>query len=399
MRGAARVACGADAVAPPRGLLAAATLPCLLAASPLLLPTLAAAHASAPGGPLDLQAGHGWGYWLLGLWQAGFVLAWLGYALGAARRRAPWGRQLAFHAAMLVAGLALFGPLDDWAAQSTAMHMVQHMLLMVVVAPLAVLARPWAPWRAVLGSAADGAWRLVARLAQRPLACALLHALAVWAWHAPPLYRAALFDTGWHVLEHASFLVTAWLLWWSVLNPGRQRAVPATLALLFTLMHTGMLGAVLSFARQPLYRPGVHELADQQLAGLLMWIPGGCVYLLAVAWAGWRWLAPPVSSGAAPPAPGTMLAYAPHDTAPAPRTPDFPVGAAGGLHGGAAGHPGAVLWRAAVGGDHLVAVHAAASPAVAALARPAHAGGIADAADGAVDRGAAVRLPERGADQ
>jgi putative membrane protein len=244
-------------------------------------------------------AAHAHGSWFSGdsahapIWfsQAVFVMAWFTYAFGAMRQRPqPW-RRAAFHGAMLVAGVALFGPFDDWAASSTAAHMAQHMLLMVVVAPLAVLARPLVQWRAALGPPVDAVWRACARLSRHPMRCALLHATAIWVWHAPAPYMAAVMHTGLHVLEHASFLFTGWLFWWSVLRPGREGVLQAALALLFTVTHTGMLGALLTFAQVPLYWRESRELWDQQLAGLLMWIPGGMVYVLAAGWAAWRWLA------------------------------------------------------------------------------------------------------------
>jgi len=237
------------------------------------------------------------------LWfaQAVFVLAWLGYVhgcrAGAGLHRPRRGPRLAFHLAMLIAGLALFGPLDALAERNTAWHMGQHMLLIVVVAPLLVLARPLPQWRAVLGARVDAVWRLLHRLSRRPMLCALLHAAAIWFWHAPGPYVAAVQTPLWHVLEHACFLFSAWLFWWSVLRPGRLSALPAAGALLFTVMHTGMLGALLSFATVPLYSTEVTALADQQLAGLVMWVPGGFVYLLAVVWAASRWLP---SQGAPP---------------------------------------------------------------------------------------------------
>lgn len=223
--------------------------------------------------------------------QALFTVAWFSYAWGAARKAPQSARRAIFHAGMLLAGLALFGPFDDWAGSSTAWHMVQHMLLIAVVAPLLVLARPLAQWRAAWGRALDPAWRAVLRWARRPMWCATLHAAAIWIWHAPGPYMAAVQHNGWHVLEHASFLFTGWLFWWAVLRPGRGGVLVATLALLFTVMHTGLLGALLTFADAPLYWRESRELWDQQLAGLVMWIPGGTVYLAAAAWAGHRWLA------------------------------------------------------------------------------------------------------------
>ncbi len=259
---------------------------------PLLVVTLhgalgtgaAMAHGVAPGAGAALEQAPIW------LTRAIFTFAWLSYTLGAVRHRPQFGPRLAFHAAMLAAGVALFGPLDDWAERSTAWHMVQHMLLIVVVAPLAVLARPLPQWRAAIGPLADSLWRGLHRLSRRPMACAMLHAAAIWIWHAPGPYVAAIEHPAWHVTEHACFLLTGWLFWWSVLRPGRTAALPAALALLFTVMHTGLLGALLTFSSTPLYRPESRALWDQQLAGLVMWVPGGLVYLGAAVWAAWPWL-------------------------------------------------------------------------------------------------------------
>jgi len=249
-------------------------------------PALAIAHGGLPAGGASggLEQAPVW------LTQYLFAIAWLAYTGGAMRLRPRFGPRLAFHAAMLTAGLALFGPLDTLAEGGTAWHMGQHMLLVVVVAPLAVLARPLPQWRALLGPPVDALWRLLHRLSRHPLRCALLHAAAIWFWHAPGPYVAAVQIPAWHVLEHACFLFSGWLFWWAVLRPSRAGVLPAALALLFTVMHTGLLGALLSFASDPLYGTGPTALADQQLAGLVMWVPGGLAYLAAAAWAAWRWL-------------------------------------------------------------------------------------------------------------
>jgi putative membrane protein len=204
--------------------------------------------------------------------------------VGALRRLPALGPGSAFQAAMVLAGVALFGPIDRWAAGSSAWHMAQHMLLMVVVAPLAVAARPWPVWRAALGVQLDGASRALMCLTRRPRVCALLHALVVWFWHAPAPYLAALEQPGLHGLAHACLLLSAWLLWGSVLRAGRCRAVAALRALLFTLLQTGLLGALLVSASVPWYAAESRDLLDQQLAGLLMAIPGMMASLLGAAW-------------------------------------------------------------------------------------------------------------------
>lgn len=248
-----------------------------------LLPAAAHAHS-----PLDTGAlSH------LPIWgaQAMLVAAWLLYVAGAVRVRPKPLERAAFHTAMVVAGAAWFGPFDDWAASSTAMHMVQHMLLIVVAAPLWVLARPLPQWRAAIGRAGDWWWFPLLRGARQPMLCAAVHAAAIWAWHVPSPYMAAVQNNWWHTAEHASFALTAWWFWWSVLRARPGSELQAALALLFTLMHTGLLGALLTFAHTPLYYRESRELWDQQLAGLAMWIPGGMAYLVAIAWCGHRWFA------------------------------------------------------------------------------------------------------------
>ncbi|MDP1671921.1 MAG: cytochrome c oxidase assembly protein, partial [Burkholderiales bacterium] len=175
------------------------------------VPALALAHSGLP------TAGAEGSYEQAPVWlaQALFALAWLAYIIGAIRRQPRFGPHLAFHTTMLISGLTLFGPLDTLAVRGAAWHMVQHMLLIVVVAPMAVLSRPLPQWRAAMGAAVDALWRLLHRISRHPLHCALLHAAAIWFWHAPVPYIAAVQTPAWHVLEHASFLFSGWLFWWS----------------------------------------------------------------------------------------------------------------------------------------------------------------------------------------
>jgi putative membrane protein len=159
-------------------------------------------------------------------------------------------------------------------------------------APLA-LGLPAAPRRG-----AYWLWRAVALRAARrtlasPVAVAALHALAVWSWHLPTLYEAGLTSPWWHALEHASFLGSALAFWALVLPAGRRRRLghaPAIFLVFVTALQGAALGAVLTFATRPLYPThvrraltwGIGPLTDQQLAGLIMWVPAGIVYLLVM---------------------------------------------------------------------------------------------------------------------
>lgn len=260
----------------------------------LLAPGAAAAHSVFEVGALAERLPV-----LLG--ALALVGVWGVYVLGARRRPPPPARAGCFHAALAITAVAVFGPLDDAAQTSTSWHMLQHMLFMVVIAPLAALAHPlpqfeaaggrawrsWRAWRAV--------WPALLRLGRAPLPWAVLHGAVIWLWHTPRLYRLALEQPGWHLVEHAAFLLSAGLFWWSALWAGARQRPQALLALLLTLMHTGLLGALLAFGRVSFYG-AERSLAEQQLAGLIMWVPGGLAYLAGAGVIAWRWLgreAPP----------------------------------------------------------------------------------------------------------
>jgi putative membrane protein len=112
-----------------------------------------------------------------------------------------------------------------------------------------------------------------------------LHMLVFWAWHAPPLYSAALSSDALFWAMQASLLGSA-TLWWARLRQAEAGA--AVIALLATMVLMGLLAALLIFAGSAFYEPhwlttqawGFSPLEDQQLAGILMWVPGSAIYLL-----------------------------------------------------------------------------------------------------------------------
>ncbi|MGN6512298.1 MAG: cytochrome c oxidase assembly protein [Lysobacteraceae bacterium] len=202
---------------------------------------------------------------------------------------------LYFLAGWLVLAAALVTPLHAAGERSFAAHMLEHELLMLAAAPLLVLARPlgvalWAfpqPLRLALasgGHVVGAGWRALTA----PVAATLLQAIALWAWHAPRLFDLALAHDGWHVLQHLSFLCTALLFWWAMLcGRGERRLGLAIGCLFFTATISGALGALMAFSASPWYAGyaasgldafGLTPAEDQQLAGLLMWVPGGMVH-------------------------------------------------------------------------------------------------------------------------
>jgi cytochrome c oxidase assembly factor CtaG len=233
---------------------------------------------------------------LSALWYArGLLSLWRASAPGRGVR--AW-EAVCFAAGWLVLAVALVSPLHPLGEVLFSAHMVQHELMMVVAAPLLVLGRPLVPcvwalpprWRRAVGEVARvSAFRTAWSGLTRPSTTWLLHAAAIWIWHAPALYDATLHNALVHTMQHVSFLATALLFWWSLLR-GTRLGYGASVAYLFaTMLHTSALGVVLAFASSLWYAPyaattmqwGLTPLDDQQLGGLIMWIPGGVSYLVA----------------------------------------------------------------------------------------------------------------------
>jgi putative membrane protein len=219
----------------------------------------------------------------------------------------------AFVAGWLALGLAFVSPLDAMGAALFSAHMVQHEILMLVAAPLLVLGRPLGVWlwalptgarsrigRGVRAPSVRVAWRWLTL----PATAWGLHLAALWGWHIPVAFEAALMHPALHAVQHASFLASALLFWWTVLAPraghaGHAGRGFAMLSLFTTMAHTGALGALLTLAPTLWYPSyvetapafGFDPLEDQQLGGLVMWVPGGLAYLLAAVAIATSWVA------------------------------------------------------------------------------------------------------------
>lgn len=198
-----------------------------------------------------------------------------------------------------VATLALVSPVAGLSAELLSAHMVQHLLLLVVAAPLVAAGDPGPAALAALPPrlrrGAVVAWQAMPGSVRRPggavVAGGVATAAAVWVWHAPGLYGAAV-DHWWlHLAEHASFLVPATVLWAGVVRRRarhRRRLLLTTLTAAGLVIQGGVLSAILTFAPEPLYavydatgRWGMSGLEDQQLAGMLLWAVGGPAFALA----------------------------------------------------------------------------------------------------------------------
>lgn len=242
----------------------------------------------------------------LALFLAAALLAcaWSIGSVRMARRGGPAGarhRTRATFAGVLGWSLLLASvapPLDRLGSQLLSAHMVQHELLIVGAVPLLVAARPLAAllWglperlRTKLGALLRT--RLVRRaasVATQPVLATVAHAVVIWAWHLPAAYDGAVARPELHLLQHASFGVTAAMFWWAVLarHPSGATKPVAPLLVLATMIHTTLLGAGIALAPEVVYDSylvapvarGFDPLVDQQLAGLVMWVPGGLAYL------------------------------------------------------------------------------------------------------------------------
>ena len=218
---------------------------------------------------------------------------------------APW-RAAAYGAGIVVIAIALISPIDRASDVLFSAHMVQHELLMLVAAPLVVLGRPIVPlvWalprgariRALRATRPTRIWRAVSA----PWLVLGLHAVTRLAWHVPALFDAALADERIHALQHLMFFVTALLFWWALLygRYGRAGYGVGVAFVFFTMLYSGLLGAVLSLGDHALYahagptlRWGIDPVDDQARAGLLMWVPAGLLMMtvglaIFVAWLG-----------------------------------------------------------------------------------------------------------------
>ncbi|MBV9748208.1 MAG: cytochrome c oxidase assembly protein [Acetobacteraceae bacterium] len=263
--------------------------------------TLAAAPAWAHHLDGEPQALPGWTLdgWIVGpllLAALLFALGWRRLIERSGRGRAELKRRGAAYAVGLaVLALALVSPLHEAGERSFAAHMAEHELIMLVAAPLLVLAEPlpimlWAfppGGRRWIGDVAASApvaaiWAALSA----PITATLIQAAALWLWHAPALFDRALASDGWHAAQHLSFLVSALVFWSAMLSRRTPRAL-AALCLVATSLVSGALGALMAFATSPWYvgyarlgmAPfGLTPAEDQQVAGLLMWVPGGLVH-------------------------------------------------------------------------------------------------------------------------
>jgi putative membrane protein len=224
-----------------------------------------------------------------------------GYWLATRRRRATPGQVACFAAAVAALGVALLGPLAEWAERvALSAHMLQHMVLTLVVPPLWLAGTPAGLLRPLLrvpGGRATG------RVLTHPAVAFGVAAAVLVAWHRPAFFEAAARDEATHVLFHLTLIGSGLCAWWPVAGPLREWPRPSPPAqLLYLFLSTIPMAAVaapITLAEEPLYpfyaaasvAAGwpLSPRLDQELAGVLMWTVGPLAYLIAGTVVFFRW--------------------------------------------------------------------------------------------------------------
>lgn len=270
-----------------------------------LVPALALAHAGEPLQPDDL-----WSAWEFdpGIVIALFVSAFLYWRGSRQHVGLSQIQRISFWSGMATLVLALISPIHRMGEVLFSAHMTQHEILMLVSAPLLVISKPlvtflWAlpfEWRRSLGRWSKGdRMRRTWSFFTDPFSAWWIHALAIWVWHVPYLFDLTLTSDLAHAAQHLSFFLSALIFWWALLYAGGRRTYGESVLYIFTTaVHTGILGALLTFSSRPWYLPyarttqawGFTPLEDQQIGGLIMWVPASLVYLAAGLYLFLAWL-------------------------------------------------------------------------------------------------------------
>jgi putative membrane protein len=236
----------------------------------------------------------------------------LGHPVVAPRHPVLTRRQgIAFGAGLLSLAVALVSPLDALGTTLLSAHMAQHLILLILAPALLVYGRPGLVGRLGLPRGLrlglrdlehTASFRGLARLTRHPLVVLAGVTVSLWVWHLPAAYDAAVTNPVVHAAEHITFLVTALAYWRLVIDPSPRRRLgyPAGMVLTFVVMlQSAALGAVIALSPSvlyPVYRAGASmwgttALGDQHLAGALMWIPPGLLYLVTIVALAARWFA------------------------------------------------------------------------------------------------------------
>ncbi len=312
-----------------------------------LVPTVVAAHGQVPVEPTPSILIEGWSF-LADVWLPVILLALVYWqARSMVNRRHPGNPVPRWRLWSWLAGLgaiilALASPIEFYDTTLFSVHMVQHLLLSFVAAPLLVLAAPITLLLRVASPEARRRWILpllnsrVVGVISQPLVAWVLFAGVMWFTHFSPLFDAALEDFTLHRLEHALFLVTALLFWWPVIgadpSPHRLGYGARVLYLAVGMPLSSFLGLVIFSAPTVLYPHyatlerswGPTALVDQQVAGGIMWGAGDAAFVLALLLTVAAWMRHEEREAVREDARLARRKAAAATTAPAPSAPSAP---------------------------------------------------------------------------
>jgi putative membrane protein len=211
------------------------------------------------------------------------------YMLGCGRleragRGLPFKQKMWFHTGWLITALALVSPLCPLSVSLFAARAGQHMILTLLAAPLVVAGRPVEALAATIGvQAPRGPWK-----GQAPLLAAVAFAVLLWFWHAPAPYAATFSSAFVYWSMHVTVFGAALWLWHALLDSRNSSLIAKLAAGFFSSAQMGFLGALITLAARAVFAPhalttaawGLSPLEDQQLGGIIMWIPGCLVFLV-----------------------------------------------------------------------------------------------------------------------
>ena len=215
--------------------------------------------------------------------------------------RLTTAKRISFFASLIVVFASLNGPLHDLSdTYLFSGHMVQHLLLTMLFPPLIVVGVPGWMLRPLLRNRAVSR---VARFLTKPIICFTVFNLVIAGWHLPVFYNAAMANHNIHILEHLMFMAAAVLMWWPLTSqlPELPRlSYPGQMLYCFLMIIPMSIVAIyISMAEQVLYpaysaAPRITSLSpldDQLLGGLIMWVPGGMIFMIIMTVIFFKWAA------------------------------------------------------------------------------------------------------------
>jgi putative membrane protein len=210
-------------------------------------------------------------------------------------------RKLSFFASLFVIFGSLNGPIHDLSDYYLfSAHMVQHLLLTMAMPPLMIAGVPGWMLRPLLRNSVLGA---IARRITRPFACFVIFNLVIAIWHVPAFYNAAMANHNIHIVEHLMFMSAAVLMWWPLMSqlPELPRlAYPGQMLYCFLMtLPMSIVAIYITLADQVLYPAyaaaprivALSPLEDQVLGGLIMWVPGGVIFVVIMSVVFFKWAA------------------------------------------------------------------------------------------------------------